>query len=41
LWRAIRQGRFAEVTHDVERILGRLPIPLGQWAKENVDSFRH
>jgi uncharacterized protein YbjT (DUF2867 family) len=41
LWRAIRQGRLAEVTHDVERILGRLPITLGQWAKENVDSFRH
>jgi (4-alkanoyl-5-oxo-2,5-dihydrofuran-3-yl)methyl phosphate reductase len=40
LWRAIRQGCLAGVTHDVERILGRLPITLGQWAKENVESFR-
>jgi uncharacterized protein YbjT (DUF2867 family) len=40
LWRAIRQRRLAGVTHDVERILGRLPITLRQWAKENVDSFR-
>jgi uncharacterized protein YbjT (DUF2867 family) len=41
LWRAIRQGRLAGVTHDVERILGRRPITLGQWAKENAESFRH
>jgi uncharacterized protein YbjT (DUF2867 family) len=40
LWRAIRQRRLAGVTHDVERILGHLPITLRQWAKENVDSFR-
>jgi uncharacterized protein YbjT (DUF2867 family) len=40
LWRAIRQGRLAAVTHDVERILGRRPIGLGQWAKENAGSFR-
>ncbi|MGC2299152.1 MAG: NAD(P)H-binding protein [Acidobacteriaceae bacterium] len=39
LWRAIREGRLAEVTHDVERLLGRKPIPLGQWAAENAASF--
>ena len=39
LWRAIREGRLASVTHDVERILGRRPITLGQWAAENADSF--
>lgn len=40
LWRAIRQGRLAAVTHDMERILGRRPIPLSQWAKENAAAFR-
>jgi (4-alkanoyl-5-oxo-2,5-dihydrofuran-3-yl)methyl phosphate reductase len=39
LWRAIRQGRLAGVTHDVERILGRRPIALRQWAAENAGSF--
>jgi uncharacterized protein YbjT (DUF2867 family) len=39
LWRAIREGRLASVTHDVERILGRKPITLAQWAVENAHSF--
>jgi uncharacterized protein YbjT (DUF2867 family) len=39
LWRAIREGRLAGVTHDVERILGRRPIGLRQWAAENAESF--
>jgi uncharacterized protein YbjT (DUF2867 family) len=39
LWRAIREGRLANVTHDVERILGRKPITLTQWAEENAKSF--
>lgn len=39
LWRAIRQGRLARVTHDVEHILGRKPITLTQWAAENANSF--
>jgi uncharacterized protein YbjT (DUF2867 family) len=39
LWRAIREGRLANVTHDVERILGRKPITLTQWAAENAKSF--
>jgi uncharacterized protein YbjT (DUF2867 family) len=39
LWRAIREGRLAGVTHDVDRILGRRPIAFTQWAAENTDSF--
>jgi uncharacterized protein YbjT (DUF2867 family) len=39
LWRAIREGRLAGTTDRVERILGRKPIALGQWASENVQSF--
>jgi uncharacterized protein YbjT (DUF2867 family) len=39
LWRAIREGRLANVTHDVEHILGRKPITLAQWAEENAKSF--
>jgi len=39
LWRAIREGRLATVTDNVERILGRKPIGLDQWIKENAASF--
>ena len=39
LWRAIREGRLATVTDNVERILGRKPIPLDQWAIENAAAF--
>jgi uncharacterized protein YbjT (DUF2867 family) len=39
LWRAIREGRLAATTDRVERILGREPIALRQWASENVSSF--
>jgi uncharacterized protein YbjT (DUF2867 family) len=39
LWRAIREGRLASTTDRVERILGRKPIALRQWASENVRSF--
>lgn len=39
LWRAIREGRLAATTNRVERILGRKPILLRQWALENVGSF--
>jgi uncharacterized protein YbjT (DUF2867 family) len=39
LWRAIREGRLASVTDDVERILGRKPMTLRQWAAENANSF--
>jgi uncharacterized protein YbjT (DUF2867 family) len=39
LWRAIRGGRVAATTDGVERILGRKPIALRQWAAENAHSF--
>lgn len=40
LWRAIREGRLAKVTDVVERITGRKPIALDQWATENAAAFR-
>jgi uncharacterized protein YbjT (DUF2867 family) len=40
LWRAIREGRLAATTDGVERILGRKPITLRQWALENASAFR-
>jgi len=40
LWRAIREGRLANITDDVERILGRKPIAMDQWAMENAAAFR-
>jgi len=39
LWKAIRDGRLAATTDGVERILGRKPIALRQWAAENARSF--
>ena len=39
LWRAIREGRLAGVTDNVQRVLGRKPIPLNQWAIENAAAF--
>ncbi len=40
LWRAIREGRLAAVNDNVQRILGRKPIALDQWLKENAGAFR-
>jgi (4-alkanoyl-5-oxo-2,5-dihydrofuran-3-yl)methyl phosphate reductase len=40
LWRAIREGRLANITDNVERILGRKPIAMDQWAMENTAAFR-
>lgn len=39
LWRAIREGRLANVTNTVEQILGRKPISLDSWAVENAAEF--
>jgi (4-alkanoyl-5-oxo-2,5-dihydrofuran-3-yl)methyl phosphate reductase len=39
LWCAIREGRLAGVTDNVERILGRKPIGLDQWISENAAAF--
>jgi uncharacterized protein YbjT (DUF2867 family) len=40
LFRAIRGGRLATVTDNVERVLARLPITFDQWARENAAAFR-
>jgi len=40
LWRAIREGRLATVTNNVECVLGRKPIALEQWVVENLAAFR-
>jgi uncharacterized protein YbjT (DUF2867 family) len=39
IFRAIREGRLATVTGDVERVLGRRPLTFDQWAKENAAAF--
>ncbi len=40
LWHAIREGRLATVTCNVERILGRKPISLDRWIIENAAAFQ-
>jgi uncharacterized protein YbjT (DUF2867 family) len=40
LWRAIREGRLATVTNEVERMLSRRPFSLDQCAAENSVAFR-
>jgi (4-alkanoyl-5-oxo-2,5-dihydrofuran-3-yl)methyl phosphate reductase len=40
LWRAIREGRLATVTNNVERVLGRKPIAFDEWLVDNVATFR-
>jgi (4-alkanoyl-5-oxo-2,5-dihydrofuran-3-yl)methyl phosphate reductase len=40
IFRAIREGRLAAVTHTVERVLGRKPITFDQWARENAVAFQ-
>jgi uncharacterized protein YbjT (DUF2867 family) len=39
LWRAIREGRLGMVTEEVKRVLGREPISLDEWARENAAAF--
>jgi uncharacterized protein YbjT (DUF2867 family) len=39
LWRAIREGRLATVSDNVERNLHRKPIALDQWVIENAARF--
>jgi uncharacterized protein YbjT (DUF2867 family) len=39
IYRAIREGRLAKVTDNVERILGRKPKTFDQWAEENQAAF--
>ena len=40
LWRAIREGRLGMVSNNVERILGRKPIGLDRWLRENASAFQ-
>jgi uncharacterized protein YbjT (DUF2867 family) len=40
IYRAIREGRLATVTGDVERVLGRRPISFDAWVEENAGAFR-
>jgi uncharacterized protein YbjT (DUF2867 family) len=40
IWRAIREGRLETRTDEVERILGRRPLPFARWVKENAAAFQ-
>jgi uncharacterized protein YbjT (DUF2867 family) len=40
IFRAIRDGRLAGVTDQVQRVLGRAPITFDQWVRENAAEFR-
>jgi uncharacterized protein YbjT (DUF2867 family) len=39
IYRAIREGRLARVTDNVERILHRKPRSFAEWAQENASAF--
>jgi (4-alkanoyl-5-oxo-2,5-dihydrofuran-3-yl)methyl phosphate reductase len=39
IFRAIREGRLAAITTEVDRVLGRKPITFDQWARENAAAF--
>jgi len=40
IFRAIREGRLAEVTGHVEHVLGRPPIDFERWVEQNGSAFR-
>jgi uncharacterized protein YbjT (DUF2867 family) len=40
IYRAIREGRLAEVTNVVERVLGRHPISFDTWVDQHAAGFR-
>jgi uncharacterized protein YbjT (DUF2867 family) len=40
IYRAVREGRLAAATDDVERILGREPIGFDRWVHEHLEAFR-
>lgn len=40
IYRAIRDGRMATVTQEVERILSRKPASFDHWLRQNVAAFR-
>jgi uncharacterized protein YbjT (DUF2867 family) len=40
IYRAIREGRLAEVTDGVEEVLGRRPVTFDQWVEQHASAFR-
>jgi len=40
IWRAIREGRLATVTDNVERAVGRPAIGFDRWVEQNAGAFR-
>lgn len=40
IYRAIRGGRLATVSHEVERVLGRKPASFDHWLQRNAAAFR-
>jgi uncharacterized protein YbjT (DUF2867 family)/lysophospholipase L1-like esterase len=40
IWQAIREGRLAGVTGEVERILGRPAATFDEWVRQNASAFR-
>jgi len=39
IYRAIREGRLASVTSEVERVLGRKPTSFDRWLQQNASAF--
>lgn len=39
IYRGIRDGKLAEMTDTIERILGRKPLTFDQWIEENIGAF--
>ena len=39
IWQAIRAGRLAGVTSDVERVLGRKPLAFARWVEQHAAAF--
>jgi uncharacterized protein YbjT (DUF2867 family) len=40
VFRAMREGRLAQLTDTVERVLGRKPISFDKWVEQNAAAFR-
>ena len=40
IWRAVREGRLATVSHEVKRVLEREATPFERWAEANANAFQ-
>ncbi|HET9933794.1 MAG TPA: SDR family oxidoreductase [Polyangiaceae bacterium] len=40
IWRAVREGRLANVSDGVQRVLARKPISFHRWVEENANAFQ-